>query len=106
MAFPLSQLPEGERAFIHTLYVTGGIRRRLQDLGFVPGTQVICLQRALAGNPIAYQIRGAVIALREQDARQVEVSGQREGWREPKTNPADPTNPTEMGEDSCVKVHL
>lgn len=125
MLFPLSQLPEGERAYIHTLHLTGGIRRRLQDLGFVPGTRVVCLQRALAGNPIAYQIRGAVIALREQDAAQLDV------LREPEPtqldeltdqNPLDrfaqaagadripeessrTTEMGEMGEESCVKAH-
>lgn len=93
MIFPLSQLPEGEQAYIHTLHLMGGIRRRLQDLGFVPGTRVLCLQRALAGNPIAYQIRGAVIALREQDASQLDVLQEKD------------TNTIEMGEDSCVKIH-
>ena len=71
--FPLSGLPEGTGARVHALRLSGGIRRRLQDLGLVAGTQVICIQRAAAGDPTAYLIRGAVIALREADASQIEV---------------------------------
>lgn len=73
--FPLSALPEGKGARVHALRLTGGMRRRLQDLGLVRGTQVVCLQRAAAGDPTAYQVRGAVIALRRTDAARIEVGG-------------------------------
>lgn len=69
----LSALPEGKQARVQTLYLKGGIRRRLQDLGLVAGTRIVCLQRAAAGDPIAYLIRGAVIALRQKDAARIEV---------------------------------
>ena len=49
------------------------MRRRVQDLGLVPGTRVTCVRRALSGDPIAYRIRGAVVALRKCDAAQIEV---------------------------------
>ena len=39
----------------------------------VDGTRVTCIQRAAAGDPTAYLIRGAVIALRKSDAAQIEV---------------------------------
>ena len=52
---------------------SGGMRRRVQDLGLVPGTRVTCVRRALSGDPIAYRIRGAVVALRKCDAAQIEV---------------------------------
>ena len=71
--FPLSSLLEGEGARVHALRLSGGIRRRLQDLGLVAGTRVTCIQRAAAGDPTAYLIRGAVIALRQADAAQIEV---------------------------------
>ena len=47
------------------------MRRRLQDMGFIPGTTVACLQRSPLGDPTAYRIREAVIALREEDARHI-----------------------------------
>ena len=44
---------------------TGG---RLLDLGLIPGTRVVCQGHSPAGDPAAYLIRGAVIALRARDA--------------------------------------
>lgn len=70
---PLSDLPEGTRARVRALHLSGGMRRRLQDLGLVAGTRVACIQRAAAGDPTAYRIRGAVIALRNADAAQIEI---------------------------------
>lgn len=71
--FALTDLPEGAQARVRALHLSGGMRRRLQDLGLVTGTRVTCLQRAAAGDPTAYLIRGAVIALRADDAAQVEL---------------------------------
>ena len=71
---PFSRCPACPKAKARAcLRLSGGIRRRLQDLGLVAGTQVTCIQRAAAGDPTAYLIRGAVIALREADASQIEV---------------------------------
>lgn len=67
----LTCLREGERARVFSLLNTGGIKRRLQDLGLVEGTDVRCVQKSPYGDPVAYFIRGAVIALRIEDARGV-----------------------------------
>ncbi len=71
--FLLSELPEGGKAKVKALRIGGAMRRRLQDLGLVEGTKVECVQRAASGDPTAYLIRGAVIALRKNDAAQIEV---------------------------------
>lgn len=65
----LTTLEEGEVARVALLLNTGSIKRRLQDLGLVEGTQVQCIQKSPFGDPVAYGIRGAVIALRTEDAR-------------------------------------
>ncbi|MGI6361817.1 MAG: FeoA family protein [Bacillota bacterium] len=67
----LNQLPEGQMAQVTGLLSQGSMRRRLLDLGVVKGTQITCLQKSPAGDPIAYFIRGAVIALRTVDSRQI-----------------------------------
>ena len=67
----LSDLPEGEKGRVTSLLSTGSMRRRLQDIGLVEGTRIECLQKSPAGDPIAYLIRGAVIALRCEDSRNV-----------------------------------
>jgi len=69
----LSNLQEGESAQVKLLINQGSIKRRLQDLGLVEGTQVQCVQKSPYGDPIAYRIRGAVIALRTEDAKGVLV---------------------------------
>ena len=47
--------------------------RRLKDLGLVEGTKVKCVLRSQLGDPYAYKIRGAVVAIRKEDASQIMV---------------------------------
>ena len=47
------------------------MRRRLRDIGLIEGTKVKCVLKSPAGDPTAYQIRGALIALRSEDAEKV-----------------------------------
>ena len=51
-----------------TREIRGRKRRRLLDLGIVPGTPIHRVMESVAGNPIAFRIRGAVIALRREQA--------------------------------------
>jgi DtxR family Mn-dependent transcriptional regulator len=46
-------------------------RRRLMDLGVIPGTVVTAELRSAGGDPTAYNIRGASIALRKSQAKLV-----------------------------------
>lgn len=47
------------------------IRRRLQDLGFVTGNNVKCVNISPAGDPKAYKIADTVVAIRKVDAQNV-----------------------------------
>ncbi|MBP3312190.1 MAG: ferrous iron transport protein A [Butyricicoccus sp.] len=69
----LSDLRPGCTACVKRLHLSGAIRQRLLDLGLIEGTHVQCLGRSPAGDPTAYLIRGAVIALRGSDSRGIEV---------------------------------
>ena len=64
----LTRLLPGQSAAVRGLAASGPMRRRLQDIGLVNGTVVKCLGASPLGDPSAYLIRGAVIALRDQDA--------------------------------------
>ena len=44
-----------------------------EDLGFEPEEAVTCVLRKRKGNIAAYLVRGAVIALREEDSRMILV---------------------------------
>ena len=67
----LNTLAEGNSGYVSEILTKGGMRRRLFDIGLIPGTRVVCLQRALFGDPTAFLIRGAVIALREEDSKDI-----------------------------------
>ncbi len=69
----LNNMREGASAKVKALLNEGSMRRRLQDIGLIEGTSVLCLQRSPSGDPIAYLIRGAVIALREEDSSKILV---------------------------------
>ena len=69
----LDCLPVGKSAYVANVYNEPSMRWRLTDLGMIPGTRILCLYRSPAGDPTAYLIRGAVIALRRRDAAQVQV---------------------------------
>lgn len=70
----LTSLGQGQSATVSSLLSTGSMRRRLQDIGLIEGTVVECLQKSPAGDPVAYLIRGAVIALRSEDSSKVLIS--------------------------------
>lgn len=69
----LARLPVGRKGTVLDIQTTGNARRRLLDLGLVPGTVVEVVRRSPIGDPTAYKIRGAVIALREEDGDAVRV---------------------------------
>ena len=69
----LSDLREGQRGQVVSLLTRDSMRRRLQDIGLIEGTEVECVLKSPAGDPAAYQIRGALIALRREDSDQVLV---------------------------------
>ncbi len=65
----LGDISPGERAIISTLNTTGSMRRRFLDIGLVEGTEIECLGKSPGGDPSAYLIRGAVIAIRYEDCK-------------------------------------
>ena len=67
----LAALTVGDRGKVRG--VQGGLSQRLRDLGFTRGAAVECLLAAPGRGMRAYRVRGAVIALRRRDARQVTV---------------------------------
>ena len=73
MSGTLDQLPLGHSAHVAAVHLTGRMRQRLQDLGFIPGVCVTAVLQSPLGDPIAYQLLDTVIALRRDDAAQIEI---------------------------------
>lgn len=69
----LTSLEVGQSAKVERLTNSGTIKRRLQDIGLISGTKVKCVLESPSKDPMAYQIRGAVIALRQEDAKKILV---------------------------------
>jgi DtxR family Mn-dependent transcriptional regulator len=76
----LAGLKRGERARVVGLTPAcrGAERRRLLDLGFVPGSVIEVDMASPMGDPVAYRVRGATIALRREQAGLVRIARQQE----------------------------
>lgn len=74
-AIPLCQLPHNTPAEILTLdeNVQGFTRRRFLDLGLTPGTRITPELQNFFGDPRGYRVRGTLIALRRDQAKQIWV---------------------------------
>ncbi|HSQ26686.1 MAG TPA: metal-dependent transcriptional regulator [Anaerolineales bacterium] len=67
---PLHALKPGQSGTVASLSprLRGAERRRMMDLGILPGTVIHAEISSPAGDPTAYRIRGALIALRREQA--------------------------------------
>lgn len=70
---PLHELPIGCLGTVKAITAKGHLRRRILDLGLILDTTVESLKKSPAGDPIAYEIRGAVIALRLEESSKIFV---------------------------------
>ena len=75
----LAGMQQGEAAVVVGIARScrGQQRRRLMDLGIVPGTMITPEMVSVGGDPVAYRVRGSLLALRRSQAQQIYVS--REG---------------------------
>jgi ferrous iron transport protein A len=62
----LLKLPNKEKGKIKQINIEGPIKNRLLDLGLIDGTIIEKVYQSPFGDPIAYLVRGTVIALREE----------------------------------------
>ncbi len=82
----LDQLQERQAAVVLALTNAGPSRRRLMDLGILPGTRIHIEFRSPLGDPTAYRVRGSVLALRREQAAQIQIMIDKESDNESRTN--------------------
>lgn len=70
---PLNLLPLGRFGVVIELNTGAQYRRRLQDLGLITGTVVEAVLKGPGGDPMAFNIRGALIALRSSESGRIMV---------------------------------
>lgn len=76
----LSSLKIGEEGTILGIAkaLHGQQRRRLMDLGIVPGTKIEAELESLTGDPVAYRVRGTSVALRKQQTDKIYLLNEEE----------------------------
>lgn len=69
----LNELKINEEAKILEINCKENIKRRLLDLGMIKGTKIKGILKSPTGDPKAFNIRGTLIALREEDLKQIKI---------------------------------
>lgn len=69
----LNDLDFNKKATILNINLHGIKKRRLYDLGFIPGQIVEKKYESIFKDPKCYKIKNALIALRNEDACNIEV---------------------------------
>ncbi len=70
----LADLSANESGTVMALQSSDNMRRRLLDIGLTKNTVVTCVGQSPAGDPIAFNIRGSIIALRRTDCEKVMIT--------------------------------
>ncbi len=69
----LSELKLNTKATILDINCKENIKRRLLDLGMVKGTKIKPVFISPSGDPKAFEVRGTLIAIREEDTEKIEI---------------------------------
>lgn len=73
----LSSLQEGQTAVVRTVGGEGKLRRRLLEMGFLPGTVLSVQKRAPFGDPLQIFLRNFSLTVRASDASYIQVQTER-----------------------------
>lgn len=69
----MNKIRPGERAAIKAIDASSAVSRRLMDMGFLKNEKIECVGKSPTGDPSAYLVKGAVIAIRSSDCSNVLV---------------------------------
>lgn len=85
----LNELKPGQKCVAEKIDTSLDIKRRLMDLGVVKNAEIECALISPGGDPKAFYIKGALIALREEDSSKIAVricdrksNSDEKGWGE------------------------
>ena len=70
---PLHKLGAGQRGVVVRVGGKGPARRRMMDMGLVPGSEVAVVRVAPLGDPIEFTVKGYSLSLRKSEAKVIEV---------------------------------
>ncbi len=70
----LAELKPGERAYVERIEGGGALRRRMMDMGIVPGVEIEVIRHALWGGPLQVRLKGYYLALRRGECAKIVVN--------------------------------
>lgn len=70
----LNTIEPGQHVIVEAIDGVGAFRRRLMELGVLPGTAIVRTGQAPFGDPLTFRVRGAVLCLRRREAATVRVT--------------------------------
>lgn len=68
-----SQLKLGEKVVIRNVDASHPSSRRILEIGFTPGQEIELFTSSLFNDPLAFSLRGTLIALRRNEAECIKV---------------------------------
>ena len=69
----LNELKINKTGKIFEINCENDIKRRLLDLGMIKGTKITPVLISPSGDPKAFDIRGTLIAIREEDTKLIDI---------------------------------
>lgn len=70
---PLNTLRVGQRGIVVRVGSKGPVKRRMMDMGLVPGSEVSVRRVAPLGDPVEFTVKGYSLSLRKSEAQEIEV---------------------------------
>ena len=67
----MSRLRPGQSGRVLKILTGKDMRRRLLEIGLIKGSRILCVGRSPLGGMGAYEIMGAVMALRDSDCEKI-----------------------------------
>ena len=72
-SMPLTKLRLNQTGIIKEINCNPSVKRRLLDLGLIPNTDITPIIESIAGDPVAYEVRSIILAIRKEDADKIIV---------------------------------
>ncbi|TGE32295.1 FeoA family protein [Desulfosporosinus sp. Sb-LF] len=78
----LENLKPGERAYVERIEGGGALRRRMMDMGIVPGVELEVVRRAPLGGPLQVRLKGYYLAMRRGECAKILVTKMQQEHKE------------------------
>jgi len=69
----LNKIELNQEVKIKNIDCDGNIKRRILDLGMIEGTKIKPVFKSPLGDPTAYEVRGSLISIREEESKKIEI---------------------------------